>query len=215
MLTGVNDVLVNLIGEDVEVVVLADHLGDGTEFVGAEHGTGGVLGGVDDDKAGILVDVGFKVVEVGVVGFFFGEAHGDGLGTAEADHGLEDGEAGVGVDDLVAGLGQGEDGEEHDGLGAGHDDDGVGGEFDAADGAGVAGDGIAEFGQAGSGAIVGVALMEGFGPGVDDILRGIEVGFADLHVYDVLALGFQGTGLGEHFKGGLGAEVIHAAGKSH
>ena len=105
--SGIDDVLVNLVGEDVEVVVFADHLGDGAKLIGVEHCASGVLGRVDDDEAGVLVDVGFEVVQVGVVGLLLKEAHGDGLGAAEADHGLENGEAGVGVNHLVTGVGQG------------------------------------------------------------------------------------------------------------
>ena len=74
-------------------------------------------------------------------------------------------------------------------------------ELDATDGSGIAGDGVPEFGKAGSGAVVGVALMEGIGSGVDDVFGSVEIGLTDLHVNDMLPLGFKGAGLGEHFKG--------------
>ena len=65
------------------------------------------------------------------------------------------------------------------------------------------------------GAVVGIALFQGFGTGAHHVFGGVEIGFADFHVDDVLALGFEGAGFGEHLKGGFGAEVIHAAGKLH
>ena len=67
MLPFIDDVFVNLVGEDVQVIVLPHHIGDGTEFVRTHHRARGVLGRVEDDETGVLVDVGGQVVQVGVV----------------------------------------------------------------------------------------------------------------------------------------------------
>ena len=56
---------------------------------------------------------------------------------------------------------------------------------------------------------MGPAGSEGLAAGLDDVLRGVEVRFADLEVDDVLALGFQCASANEDLEGRLGAEAGH------
>ena len=56
-------------------------------------------------------------------------------------------------------------------------------------------------------------LERGHG-GLGDVVRGREVGLADLQVHDVLALGLQLPSPGQHLEGPLGAEPAHAIGEA-
>ena len=53
-------------------------------------------------------------------------------------------------------------------------------------------------------------LMDGI-----EVPGGVEVGFANLQVDDLPALGLQSPGLGQHFKRGFGAQIHHTGGYCH
>ena len=125
------------------------------------------------------------------------------------------GKAGVGIDDLCARLGQGQDDVEHDGLGAGGDHHLPRVGVDAAHLPAVAGHGLAQFGQAGRGPVVGIALLQSANAGVNDMLWSIEVGFANLQVDDFPALGLERPRLGQYLESGLGAQVVHSFCQGH
>ena len=118
---GVDDVLVHLVGDDVDIV-LGGHLGDGQQLLPGEHPATGVGGVAQHQCLGPLAEGGFQLIHV----------EGEGGGMEGHIDGLRPGEDGVGSvvlikgrehDHLVAGIGDGHHGAHH-GLGGaagGHD----------------------------------------------------------------------------------------------
>ena len=131
------------------------------------------------------------------------------------NHGLIDGEARIGIDDLNARLTYSQQDIEHDGLGAGRHHHVVGLGVGAAHLAAVAGDGFAQFRQPRGGAVMGEPVADGGHSGVYDVPGGVEVGLADFQVNNLPSLGFQSAGLGQHLKGALSTQVVHSGGDSH
>ena len=70
---------------------------------------------------------------------------------------------------------------------------------------------LAHLGDAVGGGIAVMAVAQRLAGGLDDMGRSLEVRLADAEIDDLLALGLQGLGAGEHFEGGLGAQAAHAA----
>ncbi len=129
------------------------------------------------------------------------------------DAGFIDGETGVRIQYLVAGLHQRQHGEEHDGLAAGHHHHLVGTGRHIPLGRVIFGNGLAEFRNALGGSIAGAAVLHGPVGRLDDIVRGGKIGLADLQVDHFLPLGFQLIGLFQHLKGGFCPQPAHTAGK--
>ena len=134
----------------------------------------------------------------------------------EARHRLVDRKARVGVDDLVALLGQREDREEHDRLRARRHDHLRRVDGDAAPAtlnrAAIA---SRSWGRPGGGRIVGPAGVERPLVGFDDVRRRVEVRLADLEVDHVAARRLERAGAGGRFEGGFGPEAGHPVGESH
>ncbi len=59
------------------------------------------------------------------------------------------------------------------------------------------------------------AVADGLPAGFDDMPGGVEVGLADLQVDYLITLGLQRTGLGQHLKCRLGAQVVHSGSNFH
>ena len=131
-----------------------------------------------------------------MVRFFLQQLHGHGLCAAELNHRLVNGEAGIGIDDLGAGFRESQQHVEHDGFGAGRHYHLLPVRVDSANLAAVAGHGLAQFGQARRGAVVGVSILQRFHAGLYDVLRRLKVRLADFEVDYFPALGFKGTGFG-------------------
>jgi len=53
------------------------------------------------------------------------------------------------------------------------------------------------------------AAAHRFDTGVDDVLRCVEIGLADLQMHDRLPLGLQLPGPGQDLKCGLSTETLH------
>ena len=60
-----------------------------------------------------------------------------------------------------------------------------------------------------------VAGAQGVNAGLDYVGGRDEVGFSDLQVHDVPALGLKLLGAGQDLKGGLGPEALGSRGKIH
>ena len=215
MLAGVQDVLVYLIGHHVQVGMLHHQLGYGAQLALRQGRAAGVFRRVQDDEPGPVGYLRPQQVEVGMIARRLQEPHGDGSAASEANHGLVDGETGIGVDDLYARLAQCQQHVEHDGLGPGSDYHVVRLGVGAANFTAVAGDGLAQFRQPGGGAVVGEPVADGRHARVNDVPGRVEVWFADFQVDNLPALGLQGAGLGQHLKGALGAQVVHSCGDGH
>ena len=79
----------------------------------------------------------------------------------------------------------------------------------------VRGAGLAQHGQAGRGAVVGLAVGPGLAAGVDDVPRRREVGLADLQVDDPAPGRLQRLRAREHLERGFGTQAVEALGELH
>ena len=150
MLARVEESAVDLVGQDDDVALAGD-VGNGFQVGAGEHAAGRVVGRVDDDQPGLAGDQRAELVGVEAKAAFFAERHGHGGGADEADHALVDRKAGVGIEDLVARVDQGQDREEHDRLTARGDHHVRRVDVQAAPAFQVARDRLAQLGQAAPG----------------------------------------------------------------
>jgi len=210
----VDEFFVDFVGEDDEVGVLDDDVGEGLEFFGGVGVSGGVGGGVEDEDLGLGGDGGLELMGGDFEGIFFladddfVDAAGefDLFGVGDPVGGEEDG--------FVAGVEYGHEGhvEAVFSAGAGGDVFGLVGEVIFI--VELFSDGGLEVREAGRGGVLGLALVEGDFGGVFDEGWCIEVGFAGAEADDVDAGFFHGVGLGGDGEGdGLGDE-LHAVGKA-
>ena len=116
------------------------------------------------------------------------QLHGHRYAADVVDHRLVYGEAGVGVQDLIAGVHQREHGEKHDRLAARGDHHVVGLDLDVAGLGDLFGDTCPYVRQTRRRTVVGEPVSQGFDASLDDVGRSVEVRFSDLQVDDVLAL---------------------------
>ncbi len=135
------------------------------------------------------------------------ERIGDRGGPREIDHRFVDGEAGVGIQDLGAGVAEHQRGERHRHLAAGHDDDLAGRDLHAEPPRRVGGDRLAQRGDAARGRVAVVAVAEGPARGLDDVRRRREIGLADTEVDHRAAPRREGLGARQHLERALGAEA--------
>src|SRR5581483_11976109 len=112
---------INFVGQDHDFAV-ADGGGDVTNIALAQHTASGILGRVNDDELGAIVDEVGEFIHIQAKIHFFAQLDGNSLGADKVDHGFVDRESWIGIDDLVAGLNQRQNGEEDDGLAAGNND---------------------------------------------------------------------------------------------
>jgi len=207
--TLVQDPLIWLVAHDPQVLIDRE-LRDPLQVGHLKHAARGVLGRVDDDHAGLVGHERGQFVHVEAEVVLLTQRTRHGLGAHEVDHRLVDREAGVRVDDLVALVHAGGDSPVNDGLGAEDDGDVLHLVVGAAATVKVPGDGLTELRIACAGPVVGIALVHGFASGIDDVLRCVEVGLADLEVDDIPALAFQLLGPRENRESGLRAQTFHA-----
>ncbi len=103
----------------------------------------------------------------------------------KVDHAFVDRKAGIGIDDFFALVDQRHDGKEDDRLAAGHHHHVIGRHVDFARAVDVVRDGRAQFGNARRRRIMRAVVVQGVHGFVDDVLRRVEVGFADFEMDDV------------------------------
>jgi len=116
------------------------------------------------------------------------------------------GKPGLGIDDLVALLAEGEDPEEHDRLGSRGDDDPVGRVVWPPCPLEVVAHGFTELGEARRGDVMRVPAVQGVHGGLDDVGGRVEVRLADLQVDDLAARRFERPGSRQDLERRLGAE---------
>ena len=115
--------------------------------------------------------------------------------------------AGVGVEDLVAGVHQGEDELADHGFAAGLDGDVLSGVTQAVAGVDVGGQRFTQRHDAVVGAVAGLAVEGGLVGGLDDVARGGDVHIAQVEWIQAIAGGLELGGLCRNGKGGLGAQA--------
>ena len=177
---------VDLVRDEPEIVAPAK-LGERLHLGAPDHGAGGIVGAVDQHRAGPGADGGGDVggLQAEAAGGIKPDAaHG---GAGRADHGFVGHVHGLRHDDLVARVQQAQHRREQGALGAGHDHDVLRPHRLAGQPAMAPGDGGAQGRVADDVGVMGAAVVEGgFGRG-DDGRRRVEVGLADREHDDVLA----------------------------
>jgi len=137
------------------------------DIAALHHAAGGILRRIENDEFGAVGDEGreFAYVEREIV--ILAQLDGHGLAADVVDHRLINGEAGVGINDLIFFINQRHYGEENNRLTSGNDDHFLGCDSDSASAADIVGDGLAKFGQACGRAVVSPTMMEGVDGGFD------------------------------------------------
>ena len=170
---------VDLVGDDQDVVLGADAR-DHSDILLAQRRAGGVVGVVEDDGLGPGRD--------GRAELRLGDAElvpalrldGDGHAVSEGDEGAVRDVAGLVVDDLVAGIGDGADGEVERLADADGDEDFIGRVVHAAElPLHVGGEGLAQLEQAEVGGVAGRAALQRVDGVFADVPGGGEVRLAD------------------------------------
>ena len=193
----------------------AHHVGDGLQLLPRQRRPARILGRVDNQQAGALVDQFGQPAQVGMVSLLLQQLHRHRLRAAELDHRLVDGKARVGIDHFRARLRQGQQHVEHDGLGPRRNHHLLPVRVDSPNLAAVARHRLPQFRQARRGAVVGVPVPQRLHPGLHDVLRRFKVRLSDLQVDNLPSLGFKGARFGQHLKGGFGTQAAHSSGNSH
>ncbi|CDF31168.1 putative uncharacterized protein [Methanoculleus sp. CAG:1088] len=189
VLSGIDHVLVYLVGEYEEVVFHGD-LRDGPDGVLGEHAPGRIGGGVEDDHLGLGGDSGLHLLGTEYETVVVGKGHIDGFRSAQLYNGLVGDPSGVGEDDLVPGIQICQGGHEY-GLLARGDKHVHGGHVDAVVPPDGVGDRLLELRDPGAGCVMGESAVERFLRRFYDVGRGDEVRFPHGERDDVYALCLQ------------------------
>src|SRR5208282_2193276 len=189
----VDQAAVNFVRQNQDVAV-ADGVGYRENVFLGEHAAGRVLRRIQDDQLGALGNQRGELFDIEAKIALLAQWNRNRAPADILDHRLVDGEAGIRVDDFVSLIDEGEDGMENDRLAAGNDHNFLARNRDIASAANVVGNGLAQFGQAGGGAVVRPSMAESVDAGLDDIGRRVEVGLTDFEVNDLFALFFQRAG---------------------
>ena len=138
------------------------------------------------------------------------QRQGHGRRAQPADRRLIDREAGIRIDDLVAGVAGGEDREEQERLGTGSDEHPRRRYVDAPGGAQVLRRRLAQLGDPGRRAVVGLPRAQRRHAGLDHVRRSGEIGLPDLEMDDMATGSLQLPGPRQHAERRLGAEPLEA-----
>jgi len=202
---GVAHVPVSLVAEH-DQVVLQDELGDALQLLRRALRPGRVLQVVEQQQPRAPRDLSLERVEVELeVVAALQVAVGQALTAVELDLALVDRVAGVGIEDLVAGIHEGEDELADHRLAAGLNGDVLGAVLHAVRGADVGGERLAQRQDTG----VGDRLHGG----VDDVLRCGQVEVAEVEGVDGVSLLVPARGFRGDREGGLRAQPLHPLGK--
>ena len=166
----------------------AGQLDDRGQPVAVDDRPGRVRRAADHDRLGAWGDGGGQRIEVGLVAVRGGKRVGDPLGAAQLGGHPVVGIAGIGDQELVAGLQHAQQAAVQGSHGADGDDDLLARDADAVVAVQSGGERLAQLRQAGVGRVAGMALLGGAVGGRDDVRRGREVRLADLQVDDAGAL---------------------------
>ena len=161
---------------------------------------------VQNQQLGAVGNQASQFVRIQPEIFFFTQRNGNSFRAQEVGHGLINGEAGIGIDDLIPFFNKSQHSEENGRFATRDDYDLVGGARNAAGLPDVFGDGFAQLHQSSGRRIMCEALPYGLYACVTSNTRSIEVGFANFQVHNIMALGLKGPGPRQDFKGfaGLG-----------
>ena len=170
---------VDLVGDHQDVVLGADAR-DHLNILFAQGGAGGVVGIIEDDGLGLGRD-GRAELRLGDAELVLAlRLDGDGHAVREGDQGAVRDVAGLVINDLVAGVGDGADGEVEGFADADGDQDFIGRVVHAAEFLfHIGGEGLAQLEQAEVGGVAGRAALQGVDGVFADVPGGGEVRLAD------------------------------------
>ncbi len=221
-LDAVDDVLVDLIGDDEHVRMAAQDLGEGLHLVRRVDGAGGVVGRVEDEEARPGAQRGLQGLRPELEAVVDARLGHNRRGAGELHHLGVRHPVGRHDHDLVAGGAEGEHGLGDALLGAVGAEDLAGGVREAVVAEELGGNRLAQFRQARVGGVVGPALAHRLRGGRHDGRRRVEVGLAGAQADDGLpgALALVGPlrhrERGRRLKGsdaGIEADVGHGRSK--
>src|ERR1019366_4690372 len=114
----VDEAAVDFVRKNHDVAV-ADGVGNGENVFLGKHAAGRVLRRVQDDQPGAVVDQRGEFLDIKTKIALLAQRNGSRASADILDHRLVDGEAGIGIDNLVSLVDEGEDGMENDWFSAG------------------------------------------------------------------------------------------------
>src|SRR5208282_6501973 len=153
---------------------VADHAGNLLNVCPLHDPAGGVMGRVQDDQFRAIGNEGGEFVDIKGEIAILAQLDGDRLATYVVDHRVINREAGVGINNLISFINQSQHREENDRFASGHDYYFFGGNFHTAGAANVVGNGLAQFGEARRGTVVGPALVQRIHGSFHDIGGSVE-----------------------------------------
>jgi hypothetical protein len=210
----VEDARVDLVRED-GYVVLGRHLRDRAQPALRDDASGRIVRIVQDDEARLGTHAVAELTHVEGERLLLQQPHRHRDAADVPDHRLVDREAGIGIEDLVAFVHEGEDHEEHDRLGAGRDHHHLGRRAHAAPPRRVLCDRLPQLGQAGGRTVVRGPAAKGGDGGFGDMAGRVEVGLADLEMHHVAALRLQGPRAHEDLESRLRTQPRHPLREPH
>ena len=195
------DVFVDFVGDDDDVGVACDDVGEGAELLlGVAH-AGGVGGAVEEHHLGLGGDGCFELLGCDLEVVLKAGFDEDAFAAGHAGEGFVGDPIGCGDDDFVAGVDE-DLADLVEGLFcAGGHNNLVGGEIQVIISLELVADGLTDVGIAGDGGIMGEIVINGLLGCLFDYFGGVEVGFANGEADDVLALLFELAGFGGHGEG--------------
>ena len=200
--------LVDLVGNHHQVVLL-DNGGQLLEHILLQHAAGGVVGGDDDHGPGPGGDLRPDLPEIHLIAVLLFQAVGDGPGPQQVGHIDVVEPHRVGHQDLVPLIQQGGQHGEHR-LGQSHGDQHLRGlVVDVVLPLELVGDGLTQLHHAEVGGVVDLPLGQGLVGRLFDVLRGVEVGAADLKVEHPLPRPLHGQGLLVYLPDARGGHPVH------
>ena len=182
-------------------------------FFARRHAAGGIGGAVEDDKPGARRNQGEHFLGVEGKAVFLAVMQGYRGGSGKSDDRFIGQESGVGINDLGPGFAEYKRGIEQDRLAAGRDQNRGGVNFRAPVFGDVGGHCHPQFGDSARRGIAVTAVFQRLAGGFHDMVGGREIRLADTHMNNVLTLGFQGLGAGQHLEGAVGAKPGHGRGR--
>src|SRR4029077_14799846 len=158
-----------------EDVTVADGFGYFENVFPGEHAASWIVRRVQDDQLCAVGNQRRQFFDIDGKVAIFAQRNRNRLSERILDHGLIDGEAGIGVDDFISSINQCQDRKENNWLAARDNHDFLARNRDFAGPAYIVGNGLAQLGETGGGAVVCPSFVEGVDSGFDDVRRGVEV----------------------------------------
>ncbi len=190
---------VDFVAENHDVTI-PQHGREFSHVAGRYRATSGILRRIENHYAGAVRQPTAEQIEIKRKPAAFHQRNGHWHRACVADHGFIDGEAGIRVDDFIAGIEQRQHGEKHDGLGAGNNADRFRRCSYPARARNISSDGLSKFRESRSRPVFRVAVIERALAGFDNMRRRGKIRLTDFKMNDAAALFFKSAGAHQHFE---------------